>query len=281
MAGNYPDPPAARMAYDRDGTQVYQITGSGVISQRTTAEMKLWNGEALNGPSFNTGGGGYEVVIFPELRDLKAIAISYTLGQGGGIQAAQSSADTTTGLDGTWNTITTPAAGAVTKEAMRNSISTVVANGIKAIRFSLTLGLSSFAVAYMHLYGQPSANTDRLEFWHPTLDQPLAQTPAWLDWGNRPEGSVATKQFRIKNRSTSLTASPITVGIEALTDSTPTYISQHDFSYNGGAYGPTVTIPSLVPGEISQLFTIRQTLLSNATLGLWTQRVYADAGAWS
>lgn len=277
MAGNYTDPPAARMAYDRDGTQMYQISGAGVITARPGSALIAWNSEAFTGPNFGTGGGGYEVIIFPELRDLKAIGIS----AGGGIITTQTSVNTTNGLDGTWTTIANPVSGANTREAMRNSISTVVANGIKAIRFALTAGLSFFAVPYMHLYGVPSVVNDRLEFWHPTLDQPLSDTPAFLDWGNRPRSSVATKQVRIKNRSSTLTASSIVVGMEALTDASPTFVSQHDFSLDGTTFSPTVVLSSLAPGALSGLITMRQSLLSTAVLSLWSQRIYANAGSWA
>lgn len=282
MTGTYPDIPAARMAYDRDGTQMYKISGSSVITARPGSDLTAWNGEALaSGFSFGSGGSGYEVIVFPELRDLKAISIGYI---NSGITSMETSANTTNGLDGTWSALTVPPMAPLTRDAMRNNISARVANGIKAVRFGLTSGLSVFGVYFMHLYGITTAgqNPNRLEFWHPTLDQPLSDTPAFLDWGDRPRATSVIKQVRVKNRSALLTANSITVGREALTDASPTVVSQQGISLDGSTYSSSVVLPgSLAPGAISPVVSIRLTSLSTTVLGLWTQRFTAVAGTWT
>lgn len=285
MTGNYPDIPGPRMQYDRDGTQVF--TGpsySSVTAQLTQAQMQLINGESAGGyliPGSSTYSYARIFWIFPELRDI--VGIFY-----GGLTTAdvvQVSPDTTNGIDGTWTALSGVSAGSVTKTDMRNSIQAVTgATGIKGLRtgFNHPAGGDPY-ISAMHIYGTISAgqNPDRLSFWHPSLDQPLSQTPAWMDWGDRPRGTSATKQVRVKNISGSMTASNVTVGMEALTDTTPAMVGQHDFALDGVTFTPTVSIASLAPGEISPIITVRQTLASSASLSLWWQRIYANAGSWA
>lgn len=45
MAGSYPDVPAPRMAWDRDGSVGFTITGAGTLSQLTQAQMQEFNDE--------------------------------------------------------------------------------------------------------------------------------------------------------------------------------------------------------------------------------------------
>lgn len=273
MAGAYPDFPGPRIAYDKDGSQVYQVSTSNVVTAYSQAQATAWNNETNGGSGL---GGAYLLIIFPVLMDLVGVYLC-----AGGLGATIVSSDTTNGIDGTWTTTPTIPSSPISAISpyYRTQINPVSLSGVKAIKFN---ALSGQGIYKVHLYGQPSAVADRLEFWHPTLDQSLNVTPAWLDWGNRPRGTTATKQFRIKNRSGSLTASSITVGMEAPTDSpTPTYVSQHDFSLDGVSYSPTVVVSSLAPGAISAPITVRQTLSASASISLWTQRIYGTVGAWA
>jgi hypothetical protein len=126
-----------------------------------------------------------------------------------------------------------------------------------------------------------TAATQRLLFWHPTLNQPLSDFPAYFDWGNRPRSSVATRDVRVKNTSDILTASTTVVGVEALTDASPTFVGQHTVSLSGGGFGASVVIPTLAPGQVSPVLTVKQDLLASAALGPWSQRLYAEVGVWT
>lgn len=290
MSGNYPDAPGPRMAYDRDGTQVYKIDQSSVVTQASATEIKNMNDEDdATSMATTYGSSGATVWIFPETRDLKGFYFA-VVASFGGVQMSSPvlavSADTTNGLDGTWTTVSTngPDLGQVrpTKPGYRTSVATANATGIKAVKLSgvrPTGGISAFTTA--HFYGARAATGDRLDLWHPTLNQTLAVTPAFLDWGNRPRGTSATKQFRIKNLSAALTANTITVGVEALTDASPTVVSQTTLSTDGTTFTPTVTIPAIPPGSVSGIITVKQDLLTTAVLSLWTQRLYASAGSWT
>lgn len=283
MAGSYPDIPAPRMAYDRDGSQVFIVTPTGGATQKAASEMKTMNGESLAGMASVTGGGGWMVMIFPELRDISAYCMA---DQFNGVTAIETSTNTTNGFDGTWTSLGTVSHAPVTLASIRSNIHTVSGagtTGVKAIRFAQTSGLSGITFFFLHLYGTPSAgqNPNRLEFWHPTLNQSLNITPAYLDWGDRPRSTVLSRQVRLKNLSSSLTATSVVVGVEALTDTSPTMVSQYALSWDGTTFSPTLTISSLSPGQISAGIIVRQTLLSNAVLSLWTQRLYAQAGVWA
>ena len=270
------------MAYDRDGTQLYRVasTGTGTPTAATLTQMQDANRESGSG----TGNWvqDFACFIFPELRDLVGMwAVGTNSGAPSGtVFTAQTSVDTTNGVDGTWVTyISSFTVAQNYKPSFRNNIALSNATGVKAVRVRCTnAGNQGYLV---HLYGKPSAASDRIELWHPTLDQQLGNTAAYLDWGNRPVSTTETRQFRIKNLSSLATANTITVGLEAMTDAAPTYVSQHTFSYNGGAYASTVTIPNLTAGQVSAVIDIRQTLVSNAALGLWAQRVYANVTSWS
>lgn len=290
MAGNYPDAIGPRIPYDRDGTVgiLYNIS-NGSITQQSQAVLTGINDESSGGTSwgFSSNYAYWSGFIFPEPIDL----IGYFIAHGGNsyqwsFGAIQTSTNTTNLSDGTWTQIAANHAfNSSASPTYRTGQVSLAASGIKAIRFYNSPGGGSISLSWtvMHLYGKPSATSDRLELWHPTLDQPLSQTPAYLDYGDVARGTGAvTRDFRIKNLSTTLTANNITVGAEALTDSgAPTYVSQTQFQYNGGGYAPTVVLGTLAPNTISLPFTAQLTTTGSSTLGVWAQRYYAQAGSWS
>jgi hypothetical protein len=291
MAGSYPDIPAPRLAYDRDGSVAFYVNASSIVSTLSLAETQALQDEGQATTytvGYNGGVTQHVGVMFPQLMDISGVhLLAYpTVGSPASPQLRYST-DTTNGFDGTWNnsvTIALGTSGTAVTPAYRNSISALSLTGVKAVRFAIptsAIGNPSIVLRTMHFYGQPSAASDRLEFWHPTLDQPLSQTPAHFDWGDRPRSTTVNKQVRVKNLSATLTAGSITVGMEALTDSSPTFVGQHTFSYNGGAYGATCSISSLAPNTISEIVDVEQALTGTASLSLWAQRIYANAGTWS
>ena len=134
----------------------------------------------------------------------------------------------------------------------------------------------------VHLYGTLAAgeSPDRLRIWHPTLDEEV--TGPYFDWGDRKRSSVTTRDFRIKNNSPSLTAADVEVSIEALTNSNPTLLSPtHQFAKasNPGVFSATQTIDELVPGEVSEVLTVRYSVPTDAVLSLWAARILAVPGS--
>lgn len=285
MAGLYPDAPGRLFQYDTDGSQAFYINNSGVLVLLTTAEAQTLLNEATDvyvnlGVSTST----YLGVIFPELRDLAGYFV-YTSNNGNSTitpQEMATSANTTNGIDGTWTTVLNPWTRdtSITASAWR-TVRTQVAAGIKAVRFRGTTTVSTTGGwGAMHLYGSiPAASTpDRLTLWHPTLDQELSG--AGLDFGDVMRSTTYDKTFRIKNRSATLTANSILLSMAALTDTSPTYLSQYTISV-GGAYAATGTIASVAPGAISAVCTLRLTTTASAGLSTWRQRLSAVATTWS
>jgi hypothetical protein len=288
MAGNYPDAPSWRMAIDRDGTQIAYVAENNTITTGTTAELRLLNDETDGG--INSTYNGYTVIIFPELRDIDGLFIHWTTGQFGPTTAGVSvSVDTTNGFDGIWTSIGSPGvvngASNPTKPAYRTQVASTTVLAVRAIRLKWTtsfggLGYPSYLNSF-HIYGEPAPgqNPNRLELWHPTLDEKLP--PAYLDWGDVPRSSSADKQFRVKNLSGVQSANSVRVAMEILTDSAaPSVVAQHTLSYAGGAFLPQVNIGALGPGALSGILTLRRITPSNAVLSLWSFRTFAESTDW-
>ena len=291
MAGNYPDVPGPRMAYDRDGTVVTNSARpSGTTSVLTPAQVSVMNNEDANEyVIWNTSDGTNLMAwLFPELRDV----VGYRL-QGGreyvNIGPLETSVDTTNGLDGAWTLVnssstwvrSTNANPVVNKEDLRSNILPVNIVGTKAIRFTVgTFGTRFFSA--VHLYGKPSAgqNPDRLQIWHPTLNQEVGG--AHFDWGDAARATSADRTFRIKNNSATLTANTVIVSTEAPTDTTPSVPAQHSLEkVSAPGFTATVQIPSLAPGAISEIITVRRVTPSNAAVALWWARMLASAATWT
>ena len=286
MAGNYPDAPSWRMAIDRDGTQLLLLDSANVITQGTTAQLLALNDESTTGVQFPSGGGQI-VVVFPELRDIDAIYAHWERGSyGGSVTSVAVSANTTNGFDGTWTSLGTTGliTNAVVKPTYRQNIASSTVLAVRAIRFIAAppQGGGYYTWLYdLHLYGEPAPgqNPNRLELWHPTLDEKLP--PAYFDWGDAPRSSSADRAFRVKNLSASQTANSIRIAMEIATDSAaPSVVSQHTISYGGGSFIPQVNIGSLAPGALSGPVTLRRVTPSNAVLSLWSFRIFAESTDW-
>lgn len=287
MAGNYADPPGPRLAWDRDGTQWYRLV-NGALTQLSVTDMQKANNEDndyVEDPGYSNPISASYIWLFPEPRDLMGLKLMEPSATYGGVSFSpiEVSSDTTNGIDGTWTSvtgITTVTSGPVAPGY--RTVPTMSKQNVKGLRISYSHGYNSHArIAAAHIYGKPSTVTDRLEFWHPTLNQSLFDFPAHLDWGNRPRATTEVRSVRLKNQSATLVASNITVGLETFADASPTFLSQMSLRYDGGAYAPTVLIDSLTPGQISAVIDIRQALATNAALSVWAQRLYASAAAWA
>lgn len=299
MAGNYPDVPAPRIAYDRDGTVgVHLVTNTGTVQQATLTDMQRMNDEdadyADNYAWYgNIGGVQYGMAfVFPQLMDISGYLVQAVIA-GATLGGLQTSVDTTNGLDGTWVTVDpswTNSYGGISIEIMRNNIVATAITQVKAVRLLTNMGTGgSRAIRFyaIHFYGAVSVGEtpDRLRVWHPTLDQPLddnsTASGAYFDWGNVQRDTVPSdRQFRIKNDSLTLTANSVTISQQAPTDTSPLVASQYTFS-DGGAFASSLNIGNLAPGVISSVISKRFSPPANAALSLWTSRTVIDAGSWS
>lgn len=289
MAGNYPDVPAPRMAYDRDGTigwGCYTDAASPTIM--SGAQVATLNDEDGDGVATQTlvGTTGNKALfygfIFPQLRSVSGykVIISNTTT----ISTLEWSGNTTNGLDGTWNSLGNWA-GTTAIGDYRN-ITAVALTGVSGLRWRLTNLNVNPVYQAIHLYGAIEAGQtpDRLRMWHPTLDEPLDDNTsadgAYFDWGDVQRNTTSDKTFRIKNNSATLTANSIVISQETPSDTTPTVNSQFTFS-DGGAFAASIDIGNLAPGAISPVLTKRFTRPSNAALALWTSRTIANPTSWT
>ncbi len=287
MAGNYPDVPSNRIAFDRDGTQAYMLLLDGTIYQLTNAQLVVLNNESndsLGGfPVTPATSGSKLVFFFPELRDINAYfwnAEDVFFGVANVV--FEVSTNTTNGLDGTWTAIGGPSNHFTeTVPYYRTDIHTAGALGIKACRFRGVSGNYQWGIRGVHLFGNvsPGQNPNRLAIWHPTSD--LHVTGAYFDWGNAPRGSSADRTFRVKNVSSTLTAVSPQVILEALTDTTPSVPGQTLLSTDGTTFGAGITLSSLAPGGLSPVCTVRRVTPSNAVLSVWAWRMVAQATSWT
>jgi hypothetical protein len=278
------------MALDKDGTQLYSISGANLVTQMTGADITTINNEAEDGlPAPN---GIYRFLLFfPETRDLSAVFIAITTQTPGGTDlTVESSVDTTNGIDGIWAVQVAPIQvmnqtpniwGREITPGYRDGIRTVAALGIHALRITLTSTYIQPTLRAVHLYGSISAgqNPNRLTLWHPTEDHRVGE--AWFDWGNTPRASSADRSFRVKNLSATLTANNVLTSLDILTDTTPSVSSQHTLSSDGASFAATAAAGTLAPGGLSGVMTLRRITPSNATLSLWCLRVAAKAETWS
>lgn len=287
MAGNYPDVPSWRMAWDVDGTQLFTVLDGSPPVQRSGAEAVALNNEGVDfSLIFSTGDTGYIILIFPELRDLDGFWYSSDANETNTLMTlAEVSTNTTNGLDGTW---TTYLSGSLTDYGFtapkaRNNIRAGTALGVKGIRFRRTQGNQIAGhTSSIHLYGEPAPgeNLQRLEIWHPTLDQRIG--PADLDWGDVPRNSSAIRSFRIKNMHPTLTANNVRAAMSILTDTSPSVVGQQSISKDGVTWAAQQTLTNpLGPGAISPILQIRRQTPSNASLSLWWYRLFSDASSWT
>lgn len=290
MVGFYPDAPGNRIAYHKNGTAVVLINSIGGTSTVSVGEIAQANNEDnSNYADFWPAGDDAKcAIIFPEPYDLTHYFIWATnINAVGPIEISE---DTTNGVDGTWTQIAaTWVNGSSLTPAYRTAqVALTGALDVKGIRFLADANFFNPAAARgFHLYGEPSpsASPNRLELWHPTLDQSLFYTPSFLDWGDiaRDTTPAPSKQFRIKNQSGTFVANGIVVTSEVSLDgggATP-FSDAHSFSLDGITFTPTVTITSLAVGAISGLITVEYAPTLTDPLSVNSGYIKTTTTSWS
>lgn len=288
MSGNYPSPTARRINYDLDGTRLFYKNANVAVpvltednslmanmnneSTGTTPVITLqWNSVT------NPGHAPFILFKFPNPVNITGIK-----GWQGGVVTVAASSDTTNGVDGTWTAGTgyTPATAGYQKEWSRaGTITPQAFVGVRWLRLSMAMGSTGArTVGKVLIYGGPAAASDSLEFWHPTLDEiiPVDQ----FEFGDRPRGTGATRDFRIKNLSTILKAVDISITRSIITDGSPSVPGFHTFSLDGVTWLGSLDIGDLDPGAISPVITLKQDVPTNAVLWLWQMVVTATPNTW-
>lgn len=292
MAGLYPDVPGYRMAYDRDGSIGFSFHPDQDVSddfEWDSSDLETINDEDTDSLAIKvrTGGGAYVGIIFPEPRDVDAWFLATS--ESWEPNQFEWSTDTTNGRDGTWTVETSGSAGSAglvtglpSEYRDADKQNNVSLTGASAVRWRSGSGTPTDVIEFLHLYGQPSSGeaADRLRFWHPTSDAEV--DGAYFDWDDIARSTDATRDFRIKNPSATLTANSVSVTREALTDTTPSNVSQHTLSDDGGStYASSLAIGNLGPGSTSSILTLKRDTEADATLSIWALRLIASASSYS
>lgn len=282
MAGNYPDPISHRIAYERDGTVGLIVNDDNSVSQ--VANSVLVN---MNDENFNNAVTFWRrfALIFPEPMNIKAAWATSQLNFSNQAREIMVSPNTTNGVDGTWTTTWANGSGwhqGADKVLVRSpKTPSPAADNIVGMRFQFfQQGYENIDLKTIHIYGEPVNSTDRLTIWHPSSD--LKATAGYFDWGNVPRNSSQDKVFRIKNTDDIYTANDINVTLSAPTDTTPSVMGQHLLQKESApGFAASINIPSLAPGQISEVLTLRRVTPTNAVMSLWTLRMIAHANSWT
>lgn len=285
MTGNYMSAPNDRVAWDRDGSVLVMVADNGSATAQSASLRRIVNGESGVGiPSSRS-----VAILFPVPMDATAAFFAQQKNHNYYTWSVSTSKDSTNGVDGTWDlqiaTIdsrrdVSPDYRILGKMIMlqANSMST----GIRAIKFTnIVSDPYIYPITALHIYATPSvsATKDRLAIWHPTSN--VKASPDQFDWGEAPRSSSADRTFRIKNLSSSLTAKDISVYIEELTAAPLSVAGMHTLSDNGGStFLAGLAIPTLAPGSISPVLTLRRVVPANASVSVWSARLAADVTSW-
>jgi hypothetical protein len=293
MAGSYPDSPAPRLAYDTDGTVVFDVgitaTTSAVLGTVSKAILNDETSNAISHAENNTDRAF--VFLFPEAIDLVAYKIFAASTYATAITlkwvSATATNPTTNGLDGDWTTVgSLTTSGSVVSPNYRLAPASQALSNVKALRldYNVANGFSTNVAFYgIHFYANPHTGTSRkLAFWDPTSDVEIG--PAYFDAGNVTASSTATTQFRIKNLG-ALTASAIDLGVNVLTEGSPTVTSQNALSINNTTFATSIRLRNtgdtadltLATNDISPILYFKRTTNASPTLGTYSGRLHATA----
>ena len=280
-----------RIPYDADGsTGFYFNSGTSTPSVYTSGHLVQMNNESTDVPASVHRTTRIHGLVFSHLWDINGIYINmYMQHSSKSFYSLQTSPDSTNGIDGSWSTqlANPPYDGDASSNGYWRSGADTIAPllNVKAIRF-YAYNHDNHGVRTLHLYGKPTAgeNPDRVIFWKSSMDDDAQLLPEDLDPGD--EGDVTRglnydKYFRIKNNSSTMTANSIDISCEILTDTTPSVPSQFKFSYQGSPYASSVTIPSLLPGSLSDDITVRYEVDPSANTVARSPRLRATPGSFS
>jgi hypothetical protein len=287
----YPVINSRRMPYDIDGSAVgyRELWGSspatllsnGPASWLDSSPRGTLNGQSNSsryGDVYNGNCVGFWF-FFPEQREVTHMAIANMIGKTSNpaSQVLQGSADTTNGMDGTWETpvCTIPTAGIADGDAWRDNIFTVSFSGpMKCIRYArnVNTGTSDASIALFHIYGFKAAGQtpDDIVF----TDINGNEIASLTDWGDQPEGTTEIWWFKLKNASTTKIANAVNL-----------QLNNADFAIALSPDGPWVAvidITSIAAGSLSSTIYVRNKLdPPTLILGPRAARCIVTVGSWT
>lgn len=289
MVDSLPVLPGRRFMYDIDGTYVSRTPTNG--GTFTALDATLLNDEDGDYTDF-WGYRGYNVWVdvafaFPEPRDVYGYYIRWG-GTNNTNNRIFTSTDTIDGSDGTWTDVqqwTQPVAGTYGANGgaqaldpyYRTAIQTTNLIGVKGIRFRFweTNDYYFGRLWNVHLYGQTSTaeSTDRLEFWDPSLSQQASRN--LFNFGDVAQGTINTRQFRLKNLSATKTATGVTVSANNGPGGDAGLAGGMKFSSDGANYTSTLNVGDIGPGAVTPLLHCQRIVGGAETPAIRFARVLA------
>jgi hypothetical protein len=290
MSGLYADVPGNRMAYHKDGSQCIHINEGNALTLLANSNLQTFNDEN-DGTNYQiwsavSGSSGthtrYLGMVFPELRDIVGyfVAGSNPNLWGGAAWSYQASANTTNGVDGTWTGANITIAGG-SSPTYRSGIQALSRPGIKGIRFGRGWSANGPVHLYtIHLYGKPTAGQPRWLIFTDTGGTEV--TGPYFDFADDARGGAPeVKTFKIQNGHATLTANSIVLSVSTLTNKSPSFTDDYEFSSDGVSYSATLNIGALAAGASSATLYVRRTTPIGAALGLEAPLLEATAGSWT
>ncbi len=276
----YPAAPSRRMAWDEDGTLFGQVASPfGQWIDRTANKAELNDeDEVLVDIRPLESTLGYGVWIFPELREFDGIFLAYNQFSADAYSEVSTSADTTTGQDGTWTVRdANPTDYTTVMNNYRTGITSHAVANVRGVRYlgeHTTTGADRERKA-IHLYGEisPGETPDRLLFMDELTGLEFAVAE---DYGDVPRGSARDFEWRLKNNSTVVGNNKTLNNIQFTAEDL--YLGSgnwYTFSVGGDAFVATKQITSLSPEASSSLLVCRQIIPATAGLGLHAARIQA------
>lgn len=292
------------MAWDEDGTiglyawdvSTFPAVGgnpTGAWSEMTSANRIQLNSEQPSVDTLNRGAANFPVtwvcLLFPELRDIYGVYVQLDVYAGDTARDSDSwlahSADTTTGLDGSWAETETGVffyeSGSIADYRENHTTVTPTVTGVRGLKMQLGTNTiaSNTAPTNIHVYGQLASGEtpDRILI----LDDPASTAfSVSHDWGDTPRGTVHDEVLKLKNNSGSFGANNIVLTFE---DSYRGSSAWYTIKEAGGSFASSLSItgPLAAGATYANAITVRKTVPSNEALGPHAARLQVAVGSWA
>ena len=285
----YPTYPDLAIPYEFDGTVVKVLhTQNGIIKTFSDSEKLELNDEDYT-PTGDLGGSMpsnyiWLVFFFPEKRNITGL---YALAQRNTELASLAPTDflwspnSTNGLDGDWYNATMPNgfnSANYDFDTWRKSVKPVSSvSGAIAVKIRFYENLQSIRYfRVVHLFGHKTTGEtpDDIAFLDPTAGDAEFTLP--IDFGDVPAGTSSIRQMKLKNTSSTKTASNIVLSVLDPTDIIRVSLS------SGGPWYTSLTFTSLGPGEKTAVIYVKcETPAPPTPLGPDRAPMKVTVGSWT
>lgn len=272
--------------YVNDGSQIFSGRGGYTAQDAAWTPVEMADAFRLTSTSGNQSASDdmddthWQGIIFPAARLVTGFMLipRWSDGSTPSRFRVYTSATATSCTSGTWDqqfSITQEWGGNVmpTTQQLRNGTHVVKfspAESITGIRFDTYYGSSLHVNSYLPICLVWTTDVlDGLNVWDPTLDQPIPATTLDMNQNDSINNvGPLTRQFRIKNTHSTLTAQSVVLAADSEVDAN--YGNLHavlEFDVDGGGYNTTQNLGNLAPGAISPVITMLRPAPANQVTG--------------